>query len=192
MKTILKLGIASTLLLGVTPAVTHAKSSTQAVTPYYKWNGYSGNSYQFVLDKDFKRALLNSNVTVNGMKATKPTKNFDSIPSFNAYQYYTDLNILNHKYLTKKHDTIGIKVDKKYYVVKMPVQKNKISYKQIKKMYGKYTLDEGQMGDSELNQFYNQSLAIKTKTGQAQFMFNKKEMLSHIYFIGDRNLEMGY
>lgn len=192
MKTILKLGIGSTLLLGVTPAVAHAKTSTQAVTPYYKWNGYSGNSYQFVLEKDFKRALLNSNVTVNGMKATKPTKNFDSNPSFNAYQYYTDFNILNHKYLTKKYDTIGIKVDKKYYVVKMPVQKNKISYKQIKKMYGKYTLGEGQMGDSELNQFYNQSLAIKTKTGQVQFMFNKKEMLSHIYFIGDRNLEMGY
>ncbi|WP_414043890.1 immunodominant staphylococcal antigen IsaB family protein [Macrococcus sp. EM39E] len=192
MNTILKLGIASTLLLGMSPAVADAKTPTQAVTPYYKWNGYSGNSYQFVLDKDFKRALLNSNVTVNGMKATKPKKNFDDNQSFNAYNFYTEFNILNAQYLTKKFDTIGIKEDKKYYVVKMPVQKNKISYNQIKKMYGKYTLGEGQMGDSELNQFYEQSLAIKTKTGQAQFMFNKKEMLTHIYFIGDRNLEMGY
>ncbi|WP_414049275.1 immunodominant staphylococcal antigen IsaB family protein [Macrococcus animalis] len=74
MNTILKLGIASTLLLGMSPAVADAKTPTQVVTPYYKWNGYSGNSYQFVLDKDFKRALLNSNVTVNGMKATKPKK----------------------------------------------------------------------------------------------------------------------
>ncbi|WP_414050984.1 immunodominant staphylococcal antigen IsaB family protein [Macrococcus animalis] len=191
MKIILKLGIASTLLLGISPAVADAKTPMQVVTSYYTWKGYSGNSYKFVLDKDFKRALLNSNVTVNGMKATKPKNNHDN-QAFLAYNFYTEFKKFNPKYLTKKFDTIGIKVDKKHYVVKMPVQKNKISYKQIKKLYGKYTLGEGQMGDSELNQFYNQSLAIKTKTGQAQFMFNKKEMLTHIYFIGDRNLEMGY
>lgn len=195
MKTLLKVGIASTLLLGLSPAVANAKTpaapSTKVITPYYKWNGYTGYSYKFVLNKDFKRALLNSNVSVNGLKAVNHVTAKQADAGLMALANYEEHKKFNKKLLTKKYDTIGVKAGKGYFVIQMPVQKGKVSVSQIKKLYGKYEMSEGQVSDNNKD-FYTESYGIKTKSGSAEFHFDKYEKLTHIYILSTTTFGMGY
>ncbi|TDM41603.1 hypothetical protein ETI06_00570 [Macrococcoides goetzii] len=196
MKNLLKVGIASTLLLGLTPAVADAKtpvkSTTKTVTPYYKWNGYTGYSHKFVLDKDFKRALLNSNVKVNGMKVTKSVTAKQADPALMALAKYNEHKKFNSKLLTKKYDTLGLKAGKEYFVIQMPVQKGKVSLAQIKKLYGKYEIEEGQLKDSKTKKFYTESYVIRTESGSAEFHFDKNEKLNKVYILSTTTINFGY
>lgn len=65
--------------------------------------------------------LKNSNVTVNGMKVTKSVTAKQADPAIMALAKYYEHKKFNSKLLTKKYDTLGLKVGKEHFVIQMLV-----------------------------------------------------------------------
>lgn len=176
--TLTKVTIASTLLLGAAPAVHHAEAATQ---PYYQWKGQTGYSYQFLLDSNFKKALLNDNVTVNGMKVTTNLKNDDIREGLNAFDALHSNKKYDKRYVTKKYDTVGYKTAKgKYFFIELPIQHGKLSMKQFDKAYASYKIGTDVIKDKS-GKVVEKTVTYKTKKGIFEANFDAKNKMVDFY-----------
>lgn len=92
-------------------------NKTNSTSAYYNYKGYAGQDASFVLDKNFKNAVKNENVTFNGVKlkdtnSTKNVKKYD--------QYFRNVSKDG-----KTASLLDLKVT------------GKLSIDQLNKMYGK-------------------------------------------------------
>lgn len=142
MKNITKLaisgGIAATALLSMTTtSLTSMEGNTAeaAVTPWYKYQGTTGHDGSFILDKNFKNAVMYNNVTINGYHV------YASAENANSYQKYAQP--------VKVHDQTMMKFDKnKAIQAVFPVKKQHISEKQLVSVWGKGNVKTSKNGKS--------------------------------------------
>ncbi|UTH14217.1 immunodominant staphylococcal antigen IsaB family protein [Macrococcus equipercicus] len=189
MKNLIKIGLATSLLFAAAPVVHHSAADAKTVTPYYNWTGYTGSSYQFVLDKHFKNALLNSNVTINGYKVVKQVKETDIMAGFDHYYDIAATKKINKKYALKKFDTIALKSAKnQIFTVILPVQKGKISIKQFQQVYGTNFSTEAETY-SERGDIIEYTYSYQTKNGTFEAFFDKNKKLTELFIISDGGIE---
>ncbi len=182
---IIKLGLASTVLLGSAAGLVHpaeAHAATKAMTPYYKWKGYTGYSASYVLDKNFVNAVKYGNVMINGMKvdAKAVVTEADRVNSVKAEKMF-EKNKTASKYVATQFDTFALKTGKgAVYFMEIPVQKNKVSMKEVTKAYGKASevLYGSNKGQTET------AYTVTAKNGtHTTFYFDNKNMLTKIQFM---------
>lgn len=139
---------------------------------YYKYNGYSGNNYQFVKSKAFINAVKKGKVTVNGKTVVNkvPMESVDK-SSETIMTYSLENKKIKSKYIQRKYDSVFFLNDHlKTYAIIMPVKKGKITKQQFIKMYGK-NYAEVQVIDNEISVYY------KFKNHYFEGAFNKKNQL---------------
>lgn len=188
-KAILSLGIATTLLMTMNGVQTvDAKTTTaKSVQPYYKWSGYTGESYQFVTDKHFINAVKQSNVTINGWKVTTQLGKTNLKPVIKAYHDFKYKKKFDKKYLVKKHDTVAFKKDGKIIGIYLPVKKGKISIQTIEKAYLGQVVSRTQSDDSQLT-----GLGVPTKYGEISFSFDQKGKVTDIFLFASNSDKVDY
>lgn len=188
-KAILSLGIATTLLMTMNGVQTvDAKTTTaKSVKHYYKWNGYTGYSYQFVTDKHFINAVKQSNVTINGWKVTTQLGKTNLKPVIKAYHDFKYKKKFDKKYLVKKHDTVAFKKDGKIIGIYLPVKKGKISIQTIEKAYLGQVATKTQSDDSQIT-----GLAVPTKYGEISFSFDQKGKVTDIFLFASNSDKVDY
>ena len=144
---------------------------------YYKWKGYSGNSYQYVTSKAFVNAVKKGRVTVNGRTVEKKIKAESLNKSAEVILTYAFENKkVKSKYIKRQYDTVIFLNDKyKTYAIEMPVKKGKITKKQFIKTYGK-PYSEIQGVDNETSIYY------KFQNHYFEGIFNKKNQLIGVSF----------
>lgn len=142
MKKITKLaisgGIAATALLSMTTtSLTSMEGNTAeaAATPWYKYQGTTGHDGSFILDKNFKNAVMYNNVTINGYHV------YTSAENANSYQKYAQP--------VKVHDQTMMKFDENKAIQAIfPVKKQHISEKQLVSVWGKGNVKTSKNGKS--------------------------------------------
>jgi len=182
-KRLMKFIIASTLLFGV--VIVHDDVNAQYVKPYYQWNGHTGYNYQFLFDPNFKRALLNDNVTINGMKVATNFNHDDIREGMNAFDMMHSKKQYNHRYVQKRYDTVGYKSLKgRYFLLEIPVQQGKLSMKQFNQHYGKYKIGTNVIKDKS-GRVIEQTVTYKTNKGIFEANFDAKNRMISCYISAD-------
>lgn len=186
-KKLMKMALASTILIG--PGVIQSNDvHAQMLKPYYQWNGYTGKSYTFLFDKNFKRALFNNNVTINGMKLSTNFNNDDISEGMNAFENLHNKQRYNKRFVMKKYDTIGYKSSKgKYFLIEFPVQKGRVSMKQFSNHYGKYKIGTDVVKDSK-GKIIERNVTYKVNNSIMEATFDNNNMLGYCYIYTDKTI----
>ncbi|MCH4985935.1 hypothetical protein AB4G91_12190 [Macrococcoides goetzii] len=186
-KKLMKMALASTILLSA-GVIQSNDGYAHMLKPYYQWKGYTGNSYTFLFDKNFKRALFNDNVTINGMKLSTNFNNDDISEGMNAFENLHNKQRYNKRFVIKKYDTIGYKSSKgKYFLIEFPVQKGKISIKQFSNHYGKYKIGTDVIKDSK-GKIIERNVTYKVNNSILEATFDANNMLVNCYIYADTTM----
>lgn len=179
-KRLVKFALTLTLISGAV-AVHNTDADAQQIKPYYNWSGYTGYSYKFLLDLNFKKALINDNVTINGMKVATNFNNDDIREGLNAFEQLHNKRQYNKRYVNKMFDTFGYKsLQGKYFLIELPVQKDKLSMKKLDQHYGNYKIGTNVIKNKS-GKVIERTVTYRTKKGIFEANFNAKNKLIDCY-----------